>query len=460
MTDGQGVGVLVPNGMLGAGFSPESIRRGLELGPAAIAIDGGSTDSGPYYLGTGRAKVPAVAIRRDLALLVAAGAEAGIPLVVGSCATGGTDAGVDFVAGIVDEILAETGLRRAVARIYCEQSADDLVARLEAGGIAPLAPAGPLDAATLRRCEHIVGMNGHESIVAALHDGADIVLAGRTSDAAVLASVPLMLGAPAGPAWHAAKIAECGGQCSTNPRAQAGVFIRVDDGGFTVESLDPATRCTTRSVAAHMLYETVDPHVMREPPGTLLTADAVYTQLDERRVRVEGSRFEPAAQHTIKLEGSALAGYETLSLTGVRDPEILASIDAWAEGLVGELRRRVSALLGLGAGDYDVVMRLYGHDAILGPLEPSAAPPREVGAVLVVRAADQTTATAVAKVANPLMLHMPLGAQQDLPSFAFLTSPAEIERGAAYEFVLNHVVAVDEPTELFRIEMEAMTHAG
>ena len=34
-----------------------------------------------------------------------------------------------------------------------------------------------------------------------------------------------------------------------------------------------------------------------------------------------------------------------------------------------------------------------------------------------------------------------------LPSFAFATSPAHIDRGAAYEFVLNHVVAVDSPTE-------------
>jgi hypothetical protein len=206
-----------------------------------------------------------------------------------------------------------------------------------------------------------------------------------------------------------------------------------------------------------MLYETVDPHRMREPPGTLMTSGAVYTQLDERRVRVEGSTFEPAAQHTNKLEGAALAGYETLSLTGVRDPEFLGAINGWAAGLVDELHRRVTASLGLHEGDYEIAMRLYGHDAILGPLESADQPPREVGAVLRVRAADQTTATAVAKVANPLMLHMPLAGMDNLPSFAFMTSPAEIERGAVYEFVLNHVVEVDHPLELFRIEMEAIS---
>ena len=92
------VGVLVPSGMLGAGFTQESIHYGLSLGPAAIAVDAGSTDSGPYYLATGAAKVPAAAIRRDLELLVVAAASADVPLLVGSCGTGGTDAGVDLIA--------------------------------------------------------------------------------------------------------------------------------------------------------------------------------------------------------------------------------------------------------------------------------------------------------------------------------------------------------------------------
>jgi hypothetical protein len=67
--------------------------------------------------------------------------------------------------------------------------------------------------------------------------------------------------------------------------------------------------------------------------------------------------------------------------------------------------------------------------------------------------ADQQTATAISKVANPLLLHLPLPTMNYLPSLAFATSPAHIERGATYEFVLNHVVDVDAPTELFRIEL-------
>jgi hypothetical protein len=76
-----------------------------------------------------------------------------------------------------------------------------------------------------------------------------------------------------------------------------------------------------------------------------------------------------------------------------------------------------------------------------------------VGAVLIATAADQATATKVVKLANPYLLHMPLPGMDHLPSFAFLSSPAEIARGPLYEFLLQHVVAVDEPGELFRTEM-------
>jgi hypothetical protein len=133
-----------------------------------------------------------------------------------------------------------------------------------------------------------------------------------------------------GPTWHAAKIVECGGQCTTNP-ASGGVFARIDHRGFTIEPLDPDTACTPASVAAHMLYETINPYTMREPGGTIEVAGARYTAIDERTVRLEGSRFEPADQYTIKLEGAAVTGYETVSFAGIRDPQLLRSIDVWAE---------------------------------------------------------------------------------------------------------------------------------
>jgi hypothetical protein len=452
------VRVMFPSGMLGAGFPIETIERGIELGADAIAIDGGSTDSGPYYLGTGTAKTAEAAVERDLGVLLVCAREARIPLVVTSCATAGTDAGVDWVARIVDTIAREQRLSFSMATIYSEQSADVMSQALADGAIRPLPPARPISSQVLRSCEHIVGLMGHEPIAGAVAAGADVVLTGRATDTASVAALALMRGLPAGPVWHAAKTVECGGLCTTSPRT-GGVYVHIDETGFTVEPLDPLSSCTPMTVAAHMLYENADPFRMREPSGTLDTSGATYRSIDHRTVRVEGSRFEPADQHTIKLEGSAVVGYETIALVGIRDPHVLAEIDTWIETLDTILTERVSSLMNLDRTGYGTQLSAYGHNAVLGALDPDTTPPREVGVLFKVRARDQATANAIAKIANPLLLHLPLGGATHLPSFAFATSPPEIERGAAYEFVLNHAIDVTSPVELFRTETRMVSYA-
>jgi hypothetical protein len=443
------VRVLVPTGMLGGGFTAASIDRGIALGADVIAVDGGSTDSGPAYLATASAKTPAEAIAADLDVMLTAGAAAGIPSVIGSAGTSGTDAGVDWVAGIVDDIARARNLNLRVVRIYSEQTIDGIGAALAEGRISPLPPAGPLDVAVLQRCTHVVGLMGVEPIIAALEQGADVIIAGRATDTALIAALPLLRGCRPGPAWHAAKIAECGGLCTTKPGGD-GVLVAIGDDGFTVEPLDPAAACTPQSVAAHMLYENADPFVMREPSGTLDVADAVYTAVDDRIVRVTDSAFVDAP-YTVKLEGAGLAGYQSLAIAGIRDPEVLASIDQWVSTLEQFVNQKVGSVLGLGPDDYELEIRCYGWNAVLGDTDPdTTTPPREVGAMLLVTADTQETATRIVKLANPYLLHMPLPHMNHLPSYAFMFSPAEIERGPIYEFLLQHVVAVDSPDELFR----------
>jgi hypothetical protein len=454
----QGVGVIFPAGMLGAGFTAESVKRGIAMGATAIAIDAGSTDSGPYYLGAGAAKTPASAVARDLRILLAAARENKIPLIVGSCGTSGTDAGVDWVARIAAQIAAEDRLSFQMARIYSELRPETVIAAIDAGLVRALPPACELTADAVRSCSHVVALMGHAPIVAALEAGAEVVLAGRATDTSMVAAVALMHGMPAGPAWHAAKIVECGGQCTTNP-ASGGVFVRIDATGFTVTPLAPDAACTPMSVAAHMLYENADPFRLLEPAGALDTTAATYTALNEREVRVEGSRFKPAPRPSAKLEGARLAGYETVAFVGIRDPRILASLDTWLARLRDVLADRVRVTLDLDASGYELALQCYGANAVLGSLEKTAGPPREVGLLFKVRAASQELATAIAKTANPLLLHLPLPGMTHLPSFAFATSPAEIERGASYEFALNHVLELDDEGDLFRIELSEFTNA-
>src|SRR5690606_32435734 len=125
----------------------------------------------------------------------------------------------------------------------------------------------------------------------------------------------------------------------------------------------------------------------------------------------------------------------------------------WVALLREILEGRVRQTLGLGPDDYALDIRPYGYNAVLQDLDPATGPPREAGVMMLVHAPEQATATALAKIANPLMLHLPTPDMDYLPSLAFPTSPAETERGPVYEFALNHVVDVDDPCDMFRIEI-------
>jgi hypothetical protein len=203
-----------------------------------------------------------------------------------------------------------------------------------------------------------------------------------------------------------------------------------------------------------MLYENADPNTMREPSGILDVTHAEYEPLDDRRVRVQRSAFVEQP-NTMKLEGSGLVGYQSMALAGIRDPEVLADIDLWGRTLRDFVAGKAKELLGLDEDACTIEVRLYGWNAVLGDLDPDPEPPpREVGALLLVTAQDQATATRVVKLANPYLLHMPLPEMQHLPSFAFMASPAEIERGPLYEFLLQHVAHVEAPGELSRTTFE------
>src|SRR5258708_9974355 len=147
---------------------------------------------------------------------------------------------------------------------------------------------------------------------------------------------------------------------------------------------------------------------MREAGGTSAGGGAGYTAVDERIGRVEGSRFEAAEQYTVKLEGAAITGYETVSFAGIRDPQALRSIDEWAGFFTKTLTERVETVLELEADSWAADLRLYGYNAILGDLDQSPATPAEVEVMLLFNAYDQETATAIAKLADPLLLHLPL----------------------------------------------------
>jgi acyclic terpene utilization AtuA family protein len=447
--------VLSPTGVLGAGFKVDSLRRGVALDPHVIACDAGSTDSGPAALGSGVPKFARDACKRDLRLLLHARQALDVPLIVGSCGTSGRDVGVDWMAGVLREIASEDGLTVRAALIKADQSTEYVRRRLSQGRIVPLMPAPPITPAIVEASQ-IVGMMGAEPIAAALEAGAEVVLAGRASDSALFAVVPELAGADRGAAWHAAKTLECGAACAVVPAAD-GIIAYIRDGYFEIEPLDPAARCTPLSVAAHTLYENGNPFLLTEPSGVIDTTDATYVAVSDRRVRVCGSRFTPAAAYSVKLEGAQRVGFQTIAVGGIRDPQIIARLDE----LLPQARRFFDARIGdlfggrVAPESYTIDYRIYGRDAVLGAAEPMrAVSPYEVGVLITITAPTQDVATNIATVVCHASAHLPVpGYDGIISTIAYPFSPPEIERGAVYRFTLNHVCLPDDPLEMFRIEL-------
>jgi hypothetical protein len=452
----KAIRMLSATGILGSGFREDSLRRAMALGPDFIGADAGSTDPGPYYLGSGESQFSDAACKRDLRLMLLAGRAAKIPVIVGSACTGGNDAQLARLAAIAREIAREEKLSFKLALIACEQDKDYLKRRLREGRIEPLANAPPLDEAVIERSAHIVGMCGIEPYIEALANGAEVILAGRSSDTSIFAALPVMRGFNPATVWHAAKILECGAACVVLRRYPDCMFATVTDDHFVVEPPNPEYRCDPASVASHNLYENATPYELIEPSGVLDTRGARYEAVSDRAVRVSGSAFRPAARYTVKLEGAELAGYQSLVIGAVRDPLILRQFDSWLAGLERAAKERIAAVFGAGIeARYRLDVRVFGRNAAMGPLEPDTSIGHELGVLFQVTAQTQALAASLAKSVSHIAVHYPVPEWTGLiTSIAFPYSPAELHRGACYRFNLNHVVEPDSPREMFRIEYE------
>jgi len=448
--------IVSATGILGSGFREETLKRAMRLEPHFIGADSGSTDPGPHYLGSGETLFSESAYKRDLGLILLAARAAKIPAIIGSACTSGSDPQLAKLVGIAREIAREEKLSFRLAAIHSEQDKGYLKRKFREGKITPLANAPDLSEAVIDRSAHIVGMAGIEPFVEALEHGAEVVIAGRSSDTSIFSAMPVMRGLNPATVWHAAKILECGAACVVMRKYPDCMFATVRDDHFIVEPPNPEYRCDPASIASHNLYENATPYELVEPSGVLNTYSAKYEAISDRAVKVSGSTFTPASRYTIKLEGAELAGYQTILIGSVRDPIILRQFDAWIEGLVRAAKDRIAAVFGAGIErQYRLDVRVFGRDATMGALEADRRIGHEVGLLFQVTAETQERATALMKSVSHIAVHYPVPEWTGLiTSIAYPYSPAEIPRGPSYRFNMNHVVEPATPLEMFRIEYE------
>lgn len=429
----------------------EALRHNLHF----IAADAGTTDAGPYSLGSGRSNYPREAVKADLSILLVAASKAGIPLLIGSSGTAGLDQHVDWVIDIANEIAVENNIKVRTAAVYSEQSKEYLLGLMKDKRIRPLDPAPHLDEQVVRDTEHVVGMMGVEPLQRAIEGGAQLVIGGRCSDAALYAAIPIMKGFPEGLAWHAGKVMECGTQVCVKA-GRGVVYASMNHDSFTLRVFGKNLQVSPQSVAAHSFYENGDPYIHVESSGSMDLRHCRYEATNDGGVRVSGSGFMPGDAYTVKLEGAVCVGYQSVCIGGMRDPYFVRHLDTWLAEVRSNIENSVSAILGphLKSGkNYHLVIHQYGRNAIMGKTEPETSVPREVCLVLEVTAETQEIATKIAEISRQPMLHHPIPEWSgSITSIAYLHNPVPLDRGAVYRFAYNHVAVPRTKEEMFRMK--------
>lgn len=448
MYSGKPVKVLTPTGTLGYGFGAEALARGMSLGPAVIAVDAGSTDPGPFYLGSNKPLVSDYSIRRELKELVQAAHAAKIPVIVGSAGGAGTGAQVDRTIALVRSIVAELGIHIKLAWIYADIPIGRAKAAVRAGEIRDFEAGTPLTEEELDRTCSLVAQMGHEPICQALEAGADVIIAGRACDDSVIASYPIWRGADPALAIHMGKILECGA-FSAEPFAMDVMLGTIEDDHFVLEPGSVDRRASVKSVAAHSLYERENPFSQGGPGHDMDLSQCSFAQINERQVKVSGARLTETADYYVKLEGARMAGYRSICIAGIRCPTLATAID----GLLEEARAK--ALAYFAPEDVTITFHLYGRNGVMKELETAPPSGHELGLVIDVVADRQDLAHAVChQISGGLLHHHYPEVINPSGNLAFPYSPSDLDIGPHYEFSAYHLMKAASPTELFPVHYE------
>ena len=425
-------------GLLGYGYNEKSLELAFSEKVDYVGVDAGSTDPGPYYLGSGTSFTDRNAVKRDLALALPKALLQKAPLIIGTAGGAGSREHTDWLLKIIEEIAEEKGLSFTLGKIYSDVSLEYVMEKLEAGKIIPMSEEFPLTREAVSASTRIVSQIGIAPFIDLLSKGVDVIVSGRACDTAIYAAPCIYEGYDPALSFHMAKIMECGAMCC-EPVAAADVMqAYMHEDYFELRPASPDRRCVVERVAAHTMYEQTNPYKIYEPDGEIDIEWAEFEQVDERTVRVRGARFFEAEEKTLKLEGVKCVGYRTVCIAAIYDPMTISRMD-YIEDVV---KNFVASNSSIPADDYTLVFRRYGG------AESS------LSVVIDCVGRTQDIADTVCSLARSRMLHCDYdGRKSSAGNLAFPFSPSDIHVGAVYEFSVFHLAKVDSLMETAEIEI-------
>jgi len=457
------VSLLVSTGNLGdniieKGTFYEGVKRDIDC----FGADAGTADAGPTFLGADMPHNPIEWERHDLEITLVEARKKKVPMIVGSCSTTGTDRGVNLYADIIRAVAKERKMEPfTMALIYSQIPMDALRKRVRNGESEPLGASFPLTDEVLDNTTNVTASMGVEQIMHALDKGADVIIAGRACDDAVLAAYPIFKGFDRGVSLHMGKAAECASLVCWPQKVKESIIGTVYDDYFTIEPIHPDQQATPHSVAAHSMYERTNPFVQALPGGILDMHASKYEAMTERICKVTGSLFIPSldGSYKVKLEGAGEAGHRVYHLVGVRDTRAIANLDR----ILADTRKKVSEIIGPARDDqYELFFHTYGKNALMRENEPvEITMAHEVAIVIEVISKDLELATSVAKCAKFRFFYMSYPGQMNSSggSVALLTDEPLFPKNKCYQWTVDHLLTLKDPLDpgIFRYIFETVS---
>jgi hypothetical protein len=294
----------------------------------------------------------------------------------------------------------------------------------------------------------IVAMAGVHPFVELLRQGADVIIGGRSSDAAIFAAAAVFHGFADDNAYYLGKVLECASFCAEPYGGKETVLGEISHEDVRVTAMSPEQRCTVASVAGHAMYERSNPYEEFFAGGKLDMTNCHYEQIAEKTTRITGSKFIPSPKVRVKLEGAGKVGERFVGFCGIRDPYTIANVDrviAWA-------REQVRARF--GDSGYELHYSVYGRDGVMGDLEPLRHQTGHELAIMVQGVAPTAKmAEEVAMIGLRQMFYARLPDVKGTAGSVSFPLDEVLHASSAYRWTLNHTVAVDDPMELFPTHM-------
>ncbi len=432
--------IVALNGLLGYGYNEEALNIAFSEKVDYLGVDAGSTDPGPYYLGSGKSFTDRSAVKRDLQLAIPKALAHKAPFIIGTAGGAGSVRHVSWLKEIILEIAKEQGLHFKLGIVYSDVSKDYVLEKLENGKIINMSDEFPLCKKEVEKSETIVSQIGIAPIIELLDKKVDIILCGRACDTAIYAAPCIYEGYNEGLAFHMAKIMECGSMCS-EPVAAADVMQGyMYDDYFELRPANPIRKCTVDRVAAHTLYEQTNPYLIFEPDGVADLSNSTFEQVDERTVRVKGSAFRKADVKTLKLEGVKCSGYRTICTANIYDKDTIENFDFIKDTVTEFVRENTKNTI--DPEKYTLSFKTAGGvDSSLNVIIDSVGETQEV-------------ADTICSLARSRMLHCDFpGRKSSAGNLAFPFSPSDIHVGKVFEFSIFHLAKVDSFTETSEIKV-------